>query len=184
MKVENFWTKDEFILRSAKKDDIDNYYENNFEIVDSESIRLTGSKSYFSKDEVTTFLNKSVEDEDRYLFFLVNGEGEIIGESVISEIDLKYRSASFRIAISTSKARGRGIGTWMTEVTRDFAFEVLKLHRLELEVFSFNPRAERVYTKAGFLHEGVLRDAILDGDVYADVILMSILEDEWREIKK
>lgn len=184
MKIDRVWKRDEFILRSAKKDDIDNYYEHNFEIVDSESIRLTGSKSYFSKDEVTTFLNKSVEDEDRYLFFLIDAKGDIIGESVISEIDLKLRSASFRIAISTSKARNRGIGTWMTEVTRDFAFEVLKLHRLELEVFSFNPRGERVYVKAGFRREGVLRDAILDGDVYADVILMSILEDEWREIKK
>ena len=184
MKIDRVWKRDEFILRSAKKDDIDNYYEHNFEIVDSESIRLTGSKSYFSKDEVTAFLNKSVEDEDRYLFFLIDAKGDIIGESVISEIDLKLKSASFRIAISTSKARDRGIGTWMTEVTRDFAFEVLKLHRLELEVFSFNPRAERVYAKAGFRREGVLRDAILDGDVYADVILMSILEDEWREIKK
>ena len=45
----------------------------------------------------------------------------------------------------------------MVETTRDFAFEELKLHRLELDVYSFNPRAERVYQKAGFRREGVLR---------------------------
>ena len=28
-----------------------------------------------------------------------------------------------------------------------------------------------------------MRDAVLNGDEYADDILMSILEDEWREIK-
>ena len=28
-----------------------------------------------------------------------------------------------------------------------------------------------------------LRDAIMDGDKYADDILMSILEDEWRTLK-
>ncbi|OUQ08155.1 GNAT family acetyltransferase [Massilimicrobiota sp. An142] len=39
------------------------------------------------------------------------------------------------------------------------------------------------YEKVGFKHEGVLRDAIKDGDQYADDILMSILEDEWREMK-
>ena len=42
---------------------------------------------------------------------------------------------------------------------------------------------EKVYLKAGFKREGVLRDAIMDGDTYADDILMSILEDEWRTLK-
>ena len=49
--------------------------------------------------------------------------------------------------------------------------------------FFFNVRAEECYLKAGFKREGVLRDAVLNGDEYADDILMSILEDEWREIK-
>ena len=71
----------------------------------------------------------------------------------------------------------------MVETTRDFAFEELKLHRLELDVYSFNPRAERVYQKAGFRREGVLRDAVLDGQQYVDDILMSILEEEWRQLK-
>lgn len=78
----------------------------------------------------------------------------------------------------------KGIGTWVIETTRDFAFEELKLHRLALDVFSFNSRAEKAYLKAGFKREGILRDAILDGDKYADDILMAILEDEWRTMKK
>lgn len=40
-----------------------------------------------------------------------------------------------------------------------------------------------MYLKAGFKREGVLRDAVMDGDKYADDILMSILEDEWKMIK-
>lgn len=76
------------------------------------------------------------------------------------------------------------MGTWATEVTRDFAFAELKLHRLALDVYSFNSRAEKTYRKAGFQREGVLRDAVLDGDAYADDILMSILESKWRNLKK
>lgn len=57
------------------------------------------------------------------------------------------------------------------------------IHRLALDVYSFNPSAEKVYLKAGFKREGVLRDAIMDGDKYTDDILMSILEDEWRALK-
>ena len=59
----------------------------------------------------------------------------------------------------------------------------LRVHRLTLDVYSFNPRAEKTYLKAGFKREGVLKDAVKDGDQYADDILMAILEDEWRELK-
>ena len=37
--------------------------------------------------------------------------------------------------------------------------------------------------EAGFKHEGVLRDAVKDGETYADVILMAILENEWIKTK-
>ena len=60
---------------------------------------------------------------------------------------------------------------------------IVLIHRLTLDVYSFNPRAEKTYLKAGFKREGVLKDAVKDGDQYADDILMAILEDEWRELK-
>ncbi|APG70981.1 GNAT family acetyltransferase [Lactobacillus delbrueckii subsp. delbrueckii] len=56
------------------------------------------------------------------------------------------------------------------------------MHRLELDVFSFNPRAEKAYLRAGFKREGVLRDAVFDRVKYADDILMAILEDDWRKL--
>lgn len=93
------------------------------------------------------------------------------------------RCANFRICLFRAGERGKGIGTWAVEITRDFAFAELQLHRLGLDVFSFNPRAERAYRRAGFQREGVLRDAIKDGEQYADDILMAILEDEWRRMK-
>lgn len=127
---------------------------------------------------------KSIKDKDRYFFLVISPEGRIIGESVINEIDLKLRSANFRIALYHTTEREKGIGTWATKVARDFAFETLKLHRLELNVYSFNPRAEAVYLKCGFKIEGVQRDAIIDENQYADNILMSILEDEWKILKE
>lgn len=65
---------------------------------------------------------------------IISADGRIVGECVINEINRRLRSANFRIAIFHSSARGHGIGTWATEVARDFAFEELKLHRLELDV--------------------------------------------------
>ena len=184
MNTEILGKKDGYIIRLAKIQDATNYYEQNFCPLDKEVARLTGSKEVYTKEEVENFFLRSLEDDDRYFFLIIAPNGRIIGESIINEIDWNLRSANFRIGLYQLTERGKGIGTWATEATRDFAFEKLRLHRLELDVYSFTPRAEKVYLKAGFKREGVLRDAIMDGNEYADDILMSILEDEWKALKK
>lgn len=176
-------TKDGFVIRRAREEDMEAYYSHNYCPLDPEVARLTGSKAAFTREEVETFFLKSLNDPDHHFFLIVAPDGSIIGESVINEIDWTLRCANFRIGIYHSVGRGKGIGTWATEVTRDYAFETLRLHRLELNVYSFNPIARQVYLKAGFKQEGVLRDAVLDGECYADDILMAILEPEWRELK-
>ena len=183
MKQNTMWEKDGFIIRLANIEDVNGYFEQNYCPLDKEVARLTGCKEVFSEEEVKSFFLKCLKEEDRYFFLIISPDGRIIGETVINEIDWDLRCANFRIGIYQSTERGHGIGTWATEVARDFAFEELKLHRLELDVYSFNPRAEKTYLKAGFKREGVLKDAIMDGDKYADDILMAILEDEWKGIK-
>ena len=184
MKINKTWEKDGYTIRPAEPADAEAYYSQNYNPLDKEAARLTGCKEIFSREEVISFFLQSIREENRYFFLILTPDGQIIGESVINEIDWRLRCANFRIGIYRAAERGRGIGTWAIETTRDFAFEDLKLHRLELDVFSFNPRAERAYLKAGFKREGVLRDAVMDGESYADDILMAILEDEWRQLKK
>lgn len=179
-----FWEKDGYVLRLAQREDAADYYDQNFCPLDGEVARLTGCKETFTKEEVLSFFYRSLEDGDRCFFLLISPDGRIVGECVINEIDWQLRCANFRIGIFHASQRGKGIGTWATKMIRDYAFEVLKLHRLELDVYSFNPRAEKAYTKAGFVKEGVLRDAVMDGDKFADDILMAMLEDDWRRIKQ
>ena len=182
-KVKMQWEKNGYILRSFEEGQAEKYYRDCMSRPDPEVNRLTGSSGTFSRKEIVDYYDRVVNDPNRYDFVLCSPEGSFIGESVINEIDWDLRSANFRIAIFDSRNCSKGTDTWATELTRDFAFENLKLHRLELDVFSFNSRAKRVYEKAGFKVEGVRRDAILDGKNYADDIIMSILEDEWRQLK-
>lgn len=183
MKETYSWKREEYTLRTARAEDAERYYTENFNPLDPEVARLTGCKPSFTQQEVTEFFLQCVEDETRFDFLLVAPDGRVVGESVVNEIDKETRSANFRICIFSAAARGQGLGLWMVRVTRDFAFEQLGLHRLSLDVFSFNPRAAAVYEKAGFRCEGVLRDAVRDGAAYGDDILMSILENEWQEMK-
>lgn len=183
MKPEILSENDGYAIRFGVPEDVENYYIQGFGTFDPEIARLTGSKPYYSREEVIPFFMHSLTDQSRRFFLIVDPDGKIIGESVINEIEWDVRCANFRICLFHPEKLGIGIGTWVTTFTRDYAFEVLHLHRLELDVFSFNPRAKAVYEKAGFRVEGVRREAIWDGEKYADDILMAILEDEWKAIK-
>lgn len=60
-------------------------------------------------------------------------------------------------------------------------FQNLNLHRIYLRVFANNVRAIRSYEKAGFVHEGRLRQAEFRQGQYLDVFFMSVLKSEWEE---
>ena len=76
--------------------------------------------------------------------------------------------------------RDRRLGTEATELILGHAFDALRLHRVGLEVYGFNPRAQRAYEKAGFVAEGVRRDALSFDGEWVDSILMAVLDHEWR----
>jgi RimJ/RimL family protein N-acetyltransferase len=104
--------------------------------------------------------------------------GQAVGEAVLNEWDSGNRSCSFRIMLGP-RGRDRGLGTESVRMIVGYGFEQLQMHRISLEVHSHNPRARRVYEKAGFVAEGVLRDALLWDGEWIDATVMSILASEW-----
>jgi RimJ/RimL family protein N-acetyltransferase len=77
-------------------------------------------------------------------------------------------------------ARTYGYGTEVTRLVVDYALDVVRLHRLSLEVFDHNRRARRVYEKCGFVVEGRLRDALLWDGRRHDTLTMAILASDPR----
>ena len=130
------WERNGYTLRPARREEGDAYFRAGFDPMDPEVVRLTGSQKDFTREEVLGFFLACFDDPDRRDFLLLDPAGKIIGESTINEIDWEARNANFRIAIFRPEYCGQGIGSWAVRTTRDFAFETLKLHRLELDVFT------------------------------------------------
>ncbi|MEV5515266.1 GNAT family protein [Streptomyces flaveolus] len=105
-------------------------------------------------------------------------DGELLGEVVLYEWDPANRSCTFRTLIGP-RGRGRGVGTEATRLIVGHAFEQLGLHRVQLEVYGNNHRALRVYEKAGFVVEGVRRQAAWRDGEWVDEVLMAVLDHEW-----
>ena len=103
----------------------------------------------------------------------------ILGLVSLCDIDSHNRSCVFHIMIGDKNARGKGMGTFaVTEILRH-AFEDLNLNRVELTVLPDNEPALALYRRAGFQQEGLLRQQVYKNGAYRDMILMSILREEW-----
>ena len=48
-KIKKTWEKDGYILRPAQRKDAENYYQQNYNPLDPEIARLTGSKPYYTR---------------------------------------------------------------------------------------------------------------------------------------
>ena len=93
---------------------------------------------------------------------------------------VKNRSATLAILVAKSHWN-QGLGTEALQLVLNYAFNELNLHRVELTVFGFNTRAIRAYEKVGFRQVGRQREAIFRGGQWHDVVLMDILQREFRE---
>ncbi len=150
-----------------------------------EGRRLTGTQRLFSPQIVQDFVAKiaSMEDSSRVDFVIVLHESnEVAGEVVLNSIDRLNRSANIRIGLFDDAYFGKGYGSEAMLLMLHYGFGNLNLHRIELGVYDFNPRAAHVYEKLGFRREGLRRDALFSDHHYHDEIMMSLLEDEFRAL--
>lgn len=95
--------------------------------------------------------------------------------------DWRVRSAELGIFIGDKASWGKGYGTEVMRLLLEHGFMTLNLNRIYLRVYASNLRAIRAYEKAGFVHEGRMRQAEYRNGVFDDVLLMSVLRSEWLE---
>lgn len=115
-------------------------------------------------------------DEDHLI--IVGGASERLGFVILQGVGGPHNSLEVRRIVVHRP--GAGIGRRALSLVVDRAFEKHKAHRVWLDTFTGNNRAQRAYAAAGFIREGVLREAFLKNDRYESLVIMSILRSEWR----
>ncbi|WP_166244196.1 GNAT family N-acetyltransferase [Paenibacillus turpanensis] len=143
--------------------------------------KLTGTQKHFNREQILRYIEGKSQDASTVLLLIaLRDSDELIGDIAIQSIDPVNRNANIRIAISSEEHQNKGYGTEALRLMLDYGFGVLHLHRIELNVFSYNERAARVYENIGFKREGVQREVLFYDHQFHDAIIMSILEDEYR----
>lgn len=103
------------------------------------------------------------------------------GNCAFHQIDWRNRFAEIGIFIGEKKYWNRGVGTTVMKMMLKHGFETVNLHRIYLHVFSNNLRAIRAYEKAGFVHEGCMRESKYSHGKYEDTLVMAVLRHEWKD---
>ena len=106
---------------------------------------------------------------------------KLIGSLAFTNVDWRNRSSEFGIMIGDKAYWNQGYGTEAVRLLVKHGFNTLNLNRIFLHVFENNPRAIRAYEKVGFVHEGKLRQAEFKDGIYIDILVMSILKDEFLQ---
>lgn len=133
--------------------------------------------------DTTDFLNRAMHASPNGAYFVV---ADIKDESYIGQLDMfsinwKTRVGEIGMVIGSEDKRGKGNGSEALGLMLDYAFGVLGLERVQLEVYANNKRAIRCYEKAGFVHEGTRRHATIVNGKHADVNMMGVLREDWEK---
>jgi RimJ/RimL family protein N-acetyltransferase len=132
-------------------------------------------------------IEKLVTDpSDDFVTFLicVADDDRAIGEVMLADIDRRNGSAQLGIFIGEAVEWGKGYGTDAVNAIVDFGFAEMRMERVWLNVWTENPRAQRAYEKAGFVHEGTVRHDRYEHGEYTSGHLMAILRSEWESLPR
>jgi diamine N-acetyltransferase len=152
---------------------------------DPEIRRLTGETAPMSQADAQEFLEKVQHDKDRVWFAVVVRENDrLIGEAGLLRMFRPWRTTDLSLILGDKGAWNQGYGTEAILLLLDYAFGVLNFHRVAIGVVALNTRALRFYEKIGFRQEGIQRDGYYCDHAYHDFVMMSLLEDEFRALRR
>ena len=150
---------------------------------DAEIRELIGETTPMSQAECEKFLEKVYADSSREWFMVViKQDNRVIGEAGLLRMDPAWRTTDVSVIMGEKEEWGKGYGTEAILLLLDRAFRQLDFHRVAIGVVGFNERALRFWEKVGFRKEGVQRDGYYYDHKYYDFVMMSILDDEFREL--
>lgn len=100
------------------------------------------------------------------------------GFLMIAGLDNPSREIEWTRIIVSKK--GYGYGHETLQMLKSWAFDDLHFHRAWLDCKDYNARALHVYESEGLVREGLIRETILTEGVYENLIILGILDREFK----
>lgn len=126
-----------------------------------------------------TFFEGISRKKEEFIFGIFDRTSdELIGSCGVFAVNWKNSTCQVGIAIAKDW-QGKGCGTDAMQTLISFIFNYIHIHKIKLQVFSFNQPAIRSYEKCGFVKEGVLRNEVFRFGTFHDMHLFGLLREDW-----
>jgi ribosomal-protein-serine acetyltransferase len=134
-----------------------------------------------SADDIRNFLDHAVDAYNlgEEMHTGIWWAGRLVGSVGHHRIDTLNRNSSIGYWLDAD-VEGRGIMTRSCLAMLRHLFEERKLHRVEIRCATGNVRSCAIPARLGFTREGVSRGAEWVNDQFYDLVVWSMLEEEWR----
>jgi ribosomal-protein-alanine N-acetyltransferase len=136
-----------------------------------------------SKARFNDFLRRCRRDDHRSFMICRNTDGVIVGNIGLSHIILRsLRSAFVGYFVGADHSR-QGYATEAMQLVLRFAFNQLKLHRVEASIQPRNAPSLALVKRAGFTREGYSRRYLKIAGRWRDHERWAILAEEWHPLR-
>ena len=169
------------ILRAIEEEDLEMFRELT-NSPDFEKLIVGWSFPVSKKDQLEWFSNCH-NGLNRLRYTIVTEEDGPVGMIGLRDIDWKNGVASglgMRIAKQELRTKGLATDAWMTLLR--YAFEELRLNRINGSALDYNSISQHVCKKVGFKEEGCQRQAVFKNGSFHDVILFGCLKSDYEEL--
>ncbi|MEK4251698.1 GNAT family N-acetyltransferase [Paenibacillus sp. FSL W7-1287] len=79
--------------------------------------------------------------------------------------------------------QGKGMMTRSCRALVNYAFNELKLNRVEIRAAEFNKKSRAIPEKLGFVQEGIVRQEGWQYDHFIDLVIYGMLAEDWNVVK-
>ena len=126
-------------------------------------------------------LKEGNEREPKAVEFTIYDRSDSKPVGTIGLFGIGHSHGDAKLGIAIGERRGNGFGTEATRLALDFAFHVLHLRNVMLEVLDWNVAGQKAYERAGFRRIGVRRGARMSKGRPTDVVLMDAIPEDFGE---
>jgi RimJ/RimL family protein N-acetyltransferase len=169
---------DDLHLRPLKMSDAEGMYDI---LSDNQSMKYWSNKPVADIEEAKQFLREDLDSDadGNSLCWAVTlkGQDQLIGKCILFNFSPKNYRAEIGYILNRKYWR-RGLMQQAIEALIHFAFNDLKLHRLEADTDTENTSSMALLEKLGFKREGLFRERWYVYDEWADSVMYGLLNSD------
>ena len=129
-------------------------------------------------DEIGAEIERSLADPEAFGVFVIEVDGARAGTMRFERSNRRSRIADLGGLAVHPDFRGRRVSDEAARLFQRHVLEDLGYHRLQLEVYGFNERAQAHAERSGFRREGVRRKAYWRNDEWVDGVLFGLVAED------